>query len=384
MDKKNHENKFVWKLLVWLLAPLIRLRFNLTSDRFDVEGPCLVVSNHVTAWDPLLMAVSFPRTPVHFVASEHLFRKRFLSWLLEYFIAPIPRRKASSAADTVMKVLRRLKAGQVVGLFAEGEASWDGVNIEVFSATGKMARTSGATLVTYRIQGGYPSLPRWTNKIRRGKVQGRIVGIYPPEQLKKMKPDEILALIERDIHEDAWARQKQERVKFRGKNLAEGIERGFFICPKCGGIDTVRGVGDRVKCTCGFDVQYTEEAFLQPAAPFETLRQWELWQRERFNSMAFAPNELMFSDEGLELKEIEAQHGEKLLGTVTLRQYPEGIEAGEHRFDYADMGHMSMVKRNILLFTVGDRYFELRDKNGKCIRKYLYAWDRYNSTRLSN
>ena len=37
---------------------------------------------------------------------------------------------------------------------------------------------------------------------------------------------------------------------------------------------------NRVKCDCGFAVEYTEEGFLSPAEPFETLRQWNLWQRE--------------------------------------------------------------------------------------------------------
>ena len=379
MDKNTNENKFIWKLLVKWLSPLVRLRFNITNDSYTEEGPCLIISNHVSSWDPIFAAMSFPNAPVHFVASEHLFRKRFLSWLLEYFIAPIPRRKASSAADTVMKCLRRLKAGQMVGLFAEGEASWDGVNIDVFSATGKMARTSGATLITYRIEGGYLTLPRWSRKIRRGKIHGHIVGVYPPAELKKMKPEEISALINRDIYEDAWERQRSEHVKFKSKAPADGIECGFFICPKCGGIDTVKGEADRVSCSCGWNVQYTEEGFLQPAQPFETLREWNLWQREKFESMSFAPGELMFSDEGMEFKEIDADHGEKVFGAVTLRQYPEGIECGEHRFEYADIGYMSMVKRNILLFTVGDRYFELRTKEKKCIRKYLFAWEKFNS-----
>ena len=26
----------------------------------------------------------------------------------------------------------------------------------------------------------------------------------------------------------------------------------------------------------------------------------------------------------------------------------------------------------------GDRYFELRTKEKKCIRKYLFAWEKYN------
>ena len=150
--------------------------------------------------------------------------------------------------------------------------------------------------------------------------------------------------------------------------MREEMRTFGYLCPKCGKIDTVKGVGDRVSCSCGWTVQYTEEGFLQPAQPFETLRQWNLWQREKFESMSFAPGELMFSDEGMEFKEIDADHGEKVLGTVTLRQYPEAIECGEHRFEYADIGYMSMVKRNILLFTVGDSYFELRTKEKKCIR----------------
>ena len=85
----------------------------------------------------------------------------------------------------------------------------------------------------------------------------------------------------------------------------------------------------------------------------------------------------MFSDEGLKLKEIDAQHGEKLLCTAQLRQYPDAIECGEHRFEYKDIDHMSMVKMKILLFTVGDKYYEVRSKGDICLRKYLAAWDKY-------
>ena len=33
-----------------------------------------------------------------------------------------------------------------------------------------------------------------------------------------------------------------------------------------------------------------------------------------------------------------------------------------------------MVKAHILLFSVGDRYFEIRADAGQCLRKYLMAW----------
>ena len=165
MDKNTHENRAAWLFFQGLMDLFLERKFNLEAEPCDAEGPCLVVANHVSTWDPILLARSFRKTPVHYVASEHVFRWGLLSRLIEYLLAPIARRKAGSAADTVMKCLRRLKAGQTVCIFAEGEATWDGVNIDIFSATGKMARTSGASLVTYRIEGAYLSRPRWTKKM---------------------------------------------------------------------------------------------------------------------------------------------------------------------------------------------------------------------------
>ena len=40
---------------------------------------------------------------------------------------------------------------------------------------------------------------------------------------------------------------------------------------------------------------------------------------------------------------------------------------------------MSMVKNKILLFTVGDDYYEIRSKADCCLRKYLAAWEKYKA-----
>ena len=250
-----------WKFLYWLAHGFIIRLFHLEAERLNPIGPCLIIANHVTNWDPLLLAMSFPNTPIRFVASEHIFRHGILSRLLEWLVAPIPRKKAASGADTVMSVLRALKAGDTVCIFAEGDATWDGLTHPVFPATGKLARMAGVPLLTYRIEGGYLSSPRWAAGLRRGKVWGRQIGFYAPEELKKQKGPEITDVIDRDIFEDAFARQRIEHVRYCGKNRAEDIERGFFICPKCGKFGDVRGLGDYVNCSCGLRLFYTEEGF---------------------------------------------------------------------------------------------------------------------------
>ena len=367
-----------WRFLYWLAHGFIIRLFHLEVKRLNPPGSCLIIANHVTNWDPLLLAMSFPNTPIRFVASEHIFRHGILSKLLNWLVAPIPRKKAASGADTVMSVLRALKAGDTVCIFAEGDATWDGMTHPVFPATGKLARMTGVPLLTYRIEGGYLSSPRWAAGLRRGKVWGRQIGFYPPEELKKQKGPEITEMIDRDLFEDAFARQRIEHVRYRGKNRAEDIERGFFICPKCNKQGVVRGLGDYVYCSCGMRLFYTEEGFFDPPDPVETVVEWETLQRQALERLCSEAKEVLFSDHDLRLREITSSHREQTLGKGILTMRPDTLEIAGRCFMLSEIDSMAMVKAHILLFSVGDSYFEIRADAGQCLRKYLMAWQIIN------
>ncbi len=362
-----------WKIVWTLLHAYVVGRFHLTAPRLRPDGPCLIVANHTCNWDPLLLSMSFPDTPIRFVASEHLFRSGFFSAVLEWIAAPIPRKKGASGADTVKSVLRALKEGSTVCIFAEGDATWDGRTHPVFPATGKLARMAGVPLMTYRLEGGYLSLPRWAGTIRRGRVRGVQAGFYTPEQLRTMSGKEITGLIDRDLYEDAFARQRREHVLFHGRNRAEGMERGFFICPKCGKLGSIRGAGDRVVCSCGLDLHYTLEGLFEPPEPVADLSEWEDRQEKAFRRLLSGASGPLFSDEGMILREIGREHSQKVLARGTLVQLPDALEIAGHSFPLSDVGSMAMVKAGILLFSVGDRYYEIRG-TGCCLRKYLMAW----------
>ena len=363
-----------WKLL-WLIAHrFITRRFHLEAEPCRVAGPCLIIANHVTTWDPLLLGISFPDKPIRFVASEHIFRRGLVSGLLNWLVAPIPRKKAASGADTVMACLRALKAGDSVCIFAEGDASWDGLTHPVFPATGKLARMAGVPLVTYRLEGGYLSLPRWSKKLRRGKMRGAVVGVYEPETLRGMKGPEITARIDRDIAENAWERQRREHVRFYGRNRAEGIERGFYLCPQCGQIGGVRGVGDHVVCGCGMDLIYSEEGFFEPGTPVENTADWESKQRDALRTYIGTAEGVLFSDGGMVLREIRGAHREEILDSGTLSMRADTLSCAGTSFSLSEIDSMAMVKANILLFSSGEHYYEIRAAGNCCLRKYLNVW----------
>lgn len=366
----------VWRILYALAHRAIEQKFHMTHEDLQVDGPVLLVPNHACAWDPLLVALSLKRQHAYFVASEHLFRMGLVSRVIEHLVAPIPRRKASTGTDTVKACLRHLRAGHSICLFAEGEQTWDGRNIPIFPATGKLAKSSGATLVTYRLEGNYLSLPRWGKGVRRGRVSGRPVGIYPPEQLKAMSPQEINALIQRDISEDAWARQQINPIPFRGKRRAEGMERALYLCPRCREIGTLRTKNNRIFCSCGLDLEYTETGFFRPETPFASLAEWDDWQKEQLHRRNFIRPEgagPLFTDGGVTLCRVGPGHREEVLGCGILQLYEDRLVCAEIRFPLKKISGMADVLASRLLLTVGDEYFELRAKNVS-FRKYLEIW----------
>lgn len=364
----------IWKAAYFIGHRFLTAKFNYIHDRVAEEGPFMVISNHVTNWDPLLVALSFPDNNLHFVASEHIFRMGFVSKLIDFLVAPISRRKGSSGLDTAMNSLRTLRAGGSVCIFAEGECTWDGKNIDIVSSTGTLARACGAKLVTYRLEGGYFTFPRWGLKQRKGRMRGHVVNIYSPEQLKAMRPDAIADMINRDIAEDAQARQSAEKVRFRGKRRAENLETALFMCPKCRRIGTLKSSGSHFGCKCGLGVEFTEYGLFEPAAPFSTIGEWDKWQHEMLEKGEYAHDEASFADDGVALNVIDGDHGSTQIcrGMLTLKR--ECLFIGGHTFELGKIHDMAIVRTNRLFFDHDGKYYELRAFEPRCLRKYRSVW----------
>ena len=92
--------------------------------------------------------------------------------------------------------------------------SFNGVTGEIPPATGKLAKAAGASLITYRFEGGFLSQPRFSVKARKGKITGHLVHIYKPEELKTMSDEQMNEAIKRDLYEDAYAVQDEKMIPY--------------------------------------------------------------------------------------------------------------------------------------------------------------------------
>ena len=328
------------------------------AENIPENEPLLVISNHTSLADPPIISSYYPNR-ITYLAKEGFSRKPFTRWLFSALGAVFLNKDDGDL--TAMRVaLAELKEGRSVG---------------IFPSTGKLVRASGATLVTYRLEGGHLSLPRWGRGVRRGEMRGHVVGVYPPERLKAMKPAEIVELIDRDIYEDAFAREAQEKIRYVGKDAAENLETLLYICPQCGQVGRLRSAGVWIHCDgCGFARRYTETGGFVPAEPFANPGEWDRWQRDKAKTLQPDENGLLFSDEAMRLREILPKHRTKKLGEGTLELYADALRICGEVFPLAEIGEMSVYGAKTLVFTCGERYFEIKSKYPRCARKYLDYW----------
>jgi 1-acyl-sn-glycerol-3-phosphate acyltransferase len=138
--------------------------------RLDVEGleivpergPLLVVPNHDSQWDPVLVGLALrPRRRLRFLARASLWRIPGLGPIL-HRMGQIPIRRGAGDAAALEDAVAALRSGEAVCVFAEGGLSW-GESLRARSGAGRLAQACpGARIVLCTVEGttDYVRFPR--------------------------------------------------------------------------------------------------------------------------------------------------------------------------------------------------------------------------------
>lgn len=254
-------------------------------------------------------------------------------------------------------MLRMVRQGKNVCMFAEGARTWDGVTAPILPSTGKVIKSARCGLVTYRLEGGYFVSPNWSgSNLRRGRLYGAPVNVYTAEQLKEMTVDEINAAIARDLYEDAYARQMEAPVRYKGKNLAERMENLMFICPECGSIDSLHSQKDTVSCShCDYRFRYNEYCMLE-GGKFQTVRDFAAWQAKEVEKAA-AEGAVYTAGSGTLSAVAKSQ--ETLLDSGKISLSATELCCGEHIIPLEDIADMAMHGKRAIVFSTQNAYYEL-------------------------
>lgn len=123
MKEKPDKNFFFYDFVkvTGILPAFLYLlpRFHYPWGRPSVKGPVLVISNHSSLWDPVILLCTFvSRRPV-FLATADLFSSRLSRWFFEH-VHCIEINKEDFSISTFHKVTSELRNGSMVGVFPEG------------------------------------------------------------------------------------------------------------------------------------------------------------------------------------------------------------------------------------------------------------------------
>jgi 1-acyl-sn-glycerol-3-phosphate acyltransferase len=351
---------------------IFKILFNYSCEQAPkIGGPFILVANHVTDFDPFMAGLSF-KQQMYFVASEHLFRQGLLSKLITWLVAPIARVKGSTDTVSAMNIMRALKHKSNVGLFAEGDKSWNGRTGRLHPTTGRLIKASRAALVTYRLTGGYLSSPRWSKRFRRGRMHGRMINVYTPEQLSGMTAEEITEAINTDIAEDAYERQRREMIRFRGKDLASGLENALYACPACEEVCRLKSQGNVFSCACGLSAAYNDYGFFEGEnLPFATVAEWDAWQESFLRRYALSAGDTpIFADASQSLYMIGTDHSEKLVTEGSLKLYKDRLVLGDFSVALSKLYQMGIYGDAHIVFSAEGVNYEIKSSIVRSGRKY--------------
>lgn len=381
--KGLHWHRFVFRMLQIFLGPILKRKLNYSYEKVKPSGrPYIILANHNTDYDPFLVGLAFP-DHMYYVASEHIFRWGFISRLINFLVAPIPRVKGTTEIYTAMNILKRLKAGANVCMFAEGNRSFSGETGSIHPSTGKLIKKSGVNLITFRLVGGYFTSPRWSETIRRGMMKGQMVREYGVEELQNMTWMEINEAIKNDLYVNEYEEQMKSPVEYKGKKLAEHLETALYLCPKCGGVETLKSKDDRFYCSCGLDLKYNTYGYFtsnnNEKPPFKTVIDWYRFQDENLrnnleNIKNYPPDRLIYSDEDQTLwkagwgKNSLVGKGSLMLYNNRLVFYCNDIN---YIFELKDIIDLQIIGQSVIAFATNDRQaYEIKSAFPRSALKY--------------
>lgn len=144
----------IYRLLKFLARMIL-----ITVRRWDVQGRenlpdsggAVLVANHVSYWDPVVVICAF-RRKVHFMAKSQLFDIPVIGYVLR-IAGSFPVRRDKSDREAIRTAIRLLEEGQVVGVFPEGTRSHSGELLKPHLGAAMLAAKAKVPMIPIALTG---------------------------------------------------------------------------------------------------------------------------------------------------------------------------------------------------------------------------------------
>lgn len=200
---------------------LFTLGFSLRMQgkhNMPLTGPALLISNHQSFLDPLIVGL-VARRPLVYLARRTLFRNPYFAWVIRSMNA-VPIDQEGIGLDGVRTVLEQLRFGKAIVVFPEGSRTSDGNMQPLKAGIHLVIKRVQAPIVPVGIAGAYDAWPIWRKyplpaplcwPARPGTISVSLGKPLDARRYADMPREEALAELFDKIHEEQQRAEKLRR-----------------------------------------------------------------------------------------------------------------------------------------------------------------------------
>jgi 1-acyl-sn-glycerol-3-phosphate acyltransferase len=152
--------EFLMRFMAWMLIHTIHRVKTVDVDRIPDEGPAVLVCNHVSYVDALVIGAASPR-PIRFVMDHRIFKTPFMGWIFRTARAiPIAPAKEDpwEMEKAYIEIAKALHEGELVCIFPEGKLTSTGEINEFRGGIAKILERSKVPVIPMALRGLWGSL----------------------------------------------------------------------------------------------------------------------------------------------------------------------------------------------------------------------------------
>jgi 1-acyl-sn-glycerol-3-phosphate acyltransferase len=195
--------EFLLRFIAWLLVhTFYRIRL-VHAERIPEEGAAVLVCNHVSFVDALVIMAESPR-PIRFVMDHQIFRSPFVGWLFRHAkaipIAPA-HQDAALLARAYELCAQALADGELVCIFPEGKLTRTGDLNPFRHGVSEIVRRSPAPVIPMALRGLWGSVfsravdAHWPRPIRKGVMSRLSLAVGEPIDPALATPEKLQQLV---------------------------------------------------------------------------------------------------------------------------------------------------------------------------------------------